>query len=40
MDIRELVAKLRTIRAWTFNGSMARSLLDELINHLDSQIPR
>jgi len=40
MDIRELVARLKTIRAWTFNGSMARNLLDELINHLDSQIPQ
>lgn len=40
MDIRELVAKLKTIRVWTMNGSMARNLLDELINHLESQIPR
>jgi hypothetical protein len=40
MDIRELVVKLKTIRAWTFNGSTARSLLDELINHFEAQIPR
>ena len=40
MDIRELVTRLKTIRVWTFNGSMARNLLDELINHLETQIPR
>lgn len=40
MDIRELVTKLKTIRAWTMNGSTARQLLDELINHFEAQIPR
>ena len=40
MDIRELVTRLKTIRVWTFNGSMSRNLLDELINHLEQQIPR
>ena len=40
MDIRELISKLKTIRTWTFNGSMARNLLDELINHFETQIPR
>jgi hypothetical protein len=40
MDIRELITKLKTIRAWTLNGSMARNLLDELINHFQSQLPK
>ncbi len=40
MDIRELVVKLKTIRAWTMNGSTARGLLDELINHFEAQIPK
>lgn len=40
MDIRELILKLKTIRAWTLNGSTARGLLDELINHFEAQIPK
>jgi hypothetical protein len=40
MDIRELIAKLKTIRVWTADGSMARNLLDELINHFQSQLPK
>ena len=40
MDIRELVARLKTIRVWITNGSTARTLLDDLINHLDAQIPK
>ena len=40
MDVRELLIKLKSIRVWTTNGSTARSLLDELINHFEAQIPR
>jgi ornithine cyclodeaminase/alanine dehydrogenase-like protein (mu-crystallin family) len=40
MDIRELISKLKTIRVWTFNDSMARKLLTELIDHFERQIPR
>jgi hypothetical protein len=40
MDIRELIARLHTIKMWTQNGSMARNLLDELINHFKSQLPQ
>lgn len=40
MDIKDLITRLQTIRCWTNNGSMARNLLDELINHFKSQIQR
>ena len=40
MDINELIKKLHEIRCWTNNGSVARNLLDELINHFKSQLPR
>jgi hypothetical protein len=40
MDIRELIVRLQKIRVWTQQGSTARNLLDELINHFKSQIPQ
>ena len=40
MDIRELLQHLRRIRCWTFNNSMARNLLDELIQRLEQTVPR
>jgi hypothetical protein len=39
MDIRELINKLNRIKMWTQQGSMARNLVDELINHFKSQLP-
>jgi hypothetical protein len=40
MDIRELIAKLHTIKMWTQQGSTAWNLLDDLINHFKSQLPQ
>jgi hypothetical protein len=40
MDIRELTQHLKKIRCWTFNNTMARNLLDELIARLENQLPR
>ena len=40
MDIRELITRLKSIRCWTMNGSMARIMLDELIQHLERHIPQ
>jgi hypothetical protein len=40
MDIRELLQHLKKIRCWTFEGTMARNLLTELIDHLQKQVPR
>lgn len=40
MEIKELIARLHTIRMWTNQGSQARILLDELINHFKSQLPQ
>jgi hypothetical protein len=40
MDIRELLQHLKKIRCWTFNNTMARNLLDELIARLENQVPR
>ena len=40
MDIRELIDKLHTIKMWTKQGSIARTKLDELINHFKSQLPQ
>ena len=40
MDIRELINRLHTIKMWTKQGSQARILLDELINHFKAQLPQ
>jgi len=40
MDIRQVINRLKTIRCWTQNGSMARIMLDELIEYLQRSIPR
>ena len=40
MDINELIKRLQTIRVWTPTGSTARNLVEELIDHFKSQVPR
>lgn len=40
MDIRELIQHLKRIRCWTFEGTMARKLLTELIDRLQNQVPK
>jgi hypothetical protein len=34
MDVRELIRRLKTIRCWTLQGSVARNLVDDLIRQL------
>ena len=40
MDIRELLQYLKKIRCWTFNDTMVRNLVDELIARLEKQLPK
>jgi len=40
MDVRELISRLHRIRCWVPQNSMARNLIDELINHFKSQLPQ